>query len=56
MTTWPLIQRNKVEDSQVNIPVETCAESDNEGLSTLAKKVFSLSAGRPRADTVSSSY
>ena len=39
MTTWPLIQRNKVEDSQVTEPVEACAKSDNENLSTLAKKV-----------------
>ncbi|KAI1789708.1 hypothetical protein LXA43DRAFT_892413 [Ganoderma leucocontextum] len=40
MATWPLIQRNKVEDSQVNIPVQTCAEADNEGLSILAKKLL----------------
>ena len=38
--TWPLIQRNKVEDSKINIPVEKCAESDNEALATLAKKLL----------------
>ena len=42
MTTWPLIQRNKVEDSQVTEPVEICAQSDNEGLATLAKQVRAL--------------
>ncbi|OBZ74746.1 Histone-lysine N-methyltransferase, H3 lysine-36 specific [Grifola frondosa] len=32
MMTWPLIQRNKVEDSKINVPVELCAQSENEGL------------------------
>ena len=41
MSTWPLIQRNKVEDSKVNVPVRLCAESDNEGVAALAKKVRS---------------
>ena len=40
MTTWPLIQRNKVEDSKVDVPVQQCAESDHEGLATLAKKLL----------------
>ncbi|KAI0776743.1 hypothetical protein BD413DRAFT_469039 [Trametes elegans] len=40
MATWPLIQRNKVEDSKVNVPVRVCSESDNEALSTLAKKLL----------------
>ncbi|KAI9058826.1 hypothetical protein FKP32DRAFT_1597140 [Trametes sanguinea] len=40
MSTWPLIQRNKVEDSKVNVPVRLCAESDNEALSALARKLL----------------
>ncbi|TBU31316.1 hypothetical protein BD311DRAFT_863539 [Dichomitus squalens] len=40
MSTWPLIQRNKVEDSKINVPVEILAQSDNEGLATLAKKLL----------------
>ena len=39
MSTWPLIQRNKVEDSKINVPVGILAQSDNEGLASLAKKV-----------------
>lgn len=39
MATWPLIQRNKVEDSKVNVPVKLCAESENEVVAELAKKV-----------------
>ena len=39
MLTWPLIQRNKVEDSKVSIPVETFVASENQGLSSLAKQV-----------------
>ncbi|KAH9894001.1 hypothetical protein C8Q73DRAFT_498617 [Cubamyces lactineus] len=41
MSTWPLIQRNKVEDSKVNVPVRLCAESDNEVVSALAKRLLS---------------
>ncbi|CCM05915.1 uncharacterized protein FIBRA_08153 [Fibroporia radiculosa] len=41
MMTWPLIQRNKVEDSKVNIPVQICAQSDNQGLAELAQKLLS---------------
>ncbi|TFK88803.1 hypothetical protein K466DRAFT_585207 [Polyporus arcularius HHB13444] len=41
MMTWPLIQRNKVEDSKVNVPVQKCAESDNEAVAELAKKLLS---------------
>ena len=37
--TWPLIQRNKVEDSKVDVPVKVCAESENEVLAEQAKKV-----------------
>ncbi|KAH9943768.1 hypothetical protein B0H21DRAFT_865088 [Amylocystis lapponica] len=40
MMTWPLIQRNKVEDSKVNIPVKACAESDNVVLAELAQKLL----------------
>ncbi|KAI9454239.1 hypothetical protein BJY52DRAFT_1122891 [Lactarius psammicola] len=29
MSTWPLISRNKVEDSKVCVPVQKCAESEN---------------------------
>lgn len=39
MVTWPLIQRNKVEDSKINEPVEACAESDVPALAEIAKKV-----------------
>ena len=40
MMTWPLIQKNKVEDSKVTVPVQQCTESDNEGLANLAKKLL----------------
>ncbi|KAI0742842.1 hypothetical protein C8Q80DRAFT_1107924 [Daedaleopsis nitida] len=40
MATWPLIQRNKVEDSKVTVPVQQCAECDIEGLAILAKKLL----------------
>jgi len=39
MTSWPLLQRNKVDDSKVTTPVMLCAESENETVKTLAKKV-----------------
>lgn len=39
MSTWPLIQRNKVDDSKVSVPVEVCADSENEVLASSAKKV-----------------
>jgi [histone H3]-lysine36 N-trimethyltransferase len=39
MTSWPLLQRNKVDDSKVTTPVMLCAESENETVQTLAKKV-----------------
>lgn len=41
MSTWPLIQRNKVEDSKVSVPVQACAESQNETIAGLAQKVRS---------------
>ncbi|OJT15697.1 Histone-lysine N-methyltransferase, H3 lysine-36 specific [Trametes pubescens] len=40
MSTWPLIQRNKVEDSKVNVPVKLCTESENETVAELAKKLL----------------
>lgn len=39
MSTWPLIQRNKVEDSKVSVPVQACTKSEDEPLAELAKKV-----------------
>ncbi|RPD63290.1 hypothetical protein L226DRAFT_533149 [Lentinus tigrinus ALCF2SS1-7] len=41
MMTWPLIQRNKVEDSKVNVPVQKCCEANNEALAELARKLLS---------------
>jgi len=40
MMTWPLIQRNKVDDSGVAAPVQACAQSDNEILASVAKKLL----------------
>lgn len=40
MTKWPLIQRNKVEDSKIRVPVQACTESDNEAMKSLALKVI----------------
>ena len=37
--TWPLIQRNKVEDSKVGVPVKACAQSENVVLAEAATKV-----------------
>lgn len=39
MATWPLIKRNKVEDSKVSVPVEACAASEDPDLSALAQQV-----------------
>lgn len=41
MVKWPLIQRNKVDDSKIRVPVQTCAASENEGMKSLAFKVYS---------------
>ena len=35
---WPLLQRNKVEDSKIEEPVKKCAESSNAALKALAQK------------------
>ncbi|KAG6331704.1 hypothetical protein ID866_7384 [Astraeus odoratus] len=40
MTKWPLIQRNKVEDSKIRVPVQVCAESENETMKSLATKLL----------------
>jgi len=45
MVTWPLLNRNKVQDSKVNVPVEVCAGLDNEAVKTKAQKVQSLLVG-----------
>jgi hypothetical protein len=42
MTTWPLISRNKVEDSKVSVPVERCTESENVVLKKAAQDVSPL--------------
>ncbi|KAH9920885.1 SET domain-containing protein [Epithele typhae] len=41
MKTWPLIQRNKVEDSKVTVPVKQCTSSQNEALASLANTLLS---------------
>ena len=42
MVTWPLLNRNKVQDSKVNVPVEVCAGLENETIKTTAQKVPSF--------------
>lgn len=39
MSTWPLLNRNKVQDSKVHVPVEACAAHENEVVKSLAQKV-----------------
>jgi len=39
MTTWPLLNRNKVLDSKVHVPVESFASLENEAVTNLAEKV-----------------
>ncbi len=39
MNTWPLISRNKVEDSKVSVPVQRCTESENLVLKKVAQDV-----------------
>lgn len=39
MKSWPLVNRNKVIDSKVHVPVESCAALENETVKTLAQKV-----------------
>ncbi|KAF9228124.1 hypothetical protein BS17DRAFT_745368 [Gyrodon lividus] len=40
MVKWPLIQRNKVDDSKIRVPVQACAESENETMKSLALKLL----------------
>lgn len=40
MGRWPLIQRNKVDDSKITIPVRVCLESENETMKGLAQKLL----------------
>ncbi|KAA1474184.1 SET domain-containing protein [Dentipellis sp. KUC8613] len=40
MARWPLISRNKVEDSKIAIPVEACTRSDNETLKKAAEELL----------------
>lgn len=48
MITWPLLQRNKVEDSKINIPVQRYAETaEDEKMKGLAQKVCNPPLIRP---------
>lgn len=40
MGTWPLISRNKVEDSKVSVPIQRCTESDNVVLKKAAEDLL----------------
>ncbi|KIJ61209.1 hypothetical protein HYDPIDRAFT_177115 [Hydnomerulius pinastri MD-312] len=40
MVKWPLIQRNKVDDSKIRVPVQACADSENETMKGLAQKLL----------------
>ncbi|KAG9311141.1 hypothetical protein JVU11DRAFT_9056 [Chiua virens] len=40
MVKWPLIQRNKVDDSKIRDPVQICAQSEHEGMRSLALKLL----------------
>lgn len=39
LKNWPLLTKNKVEDSKIEEPVRECVKSDNERLRTLAEEV-----------------
>lgn len=39
MIAWPLLNRNKVEDSKVIVPVQACASLEHEGIVAKAQKV-----------------
>jgi len=41
MLTWPLLHKNKVEDSKVSIPVSLYAQSEDPVVKALAQKVGS---------------
>lgn len=40
MSTWPLITRNKVEDSKVSVPVQRCTDSENVVLKKAAQDLL----------------
>ncbi|EIW76613.1 SET domain-containing protein [Coniophora puteana RWD-64-598 SS2] len=40
MVNWPLIQRNKVDDSKIRIPVQNCLNLENETIKGLAQKLL----------------
>ncbi|CAA7262089.1 unnamed protein product [Cyclocybe aegerita] len=40
MQTWPLQNRNKVQDSKVHVPVEACAALEDEKIKSLAQKLL----------------
>lgn len=40
MTTWPLLNRNKVVDSRVTEPVQSCTELDNDAVKEIAQKLL----------------
>ena len=39
LSTWPLQNRNKVQDSKIEEPIGELAEHEDENVSNLAKKV-----------------
>lgn len=41
MKTWPLLNRNKVQDSKVHVPVEACAALEDEAVKSLSQSVSS---------------
>jgi len=38
MKKWPLVNRNKVLDSKVHVPIESCATLENATVKDLAQK------------------
>lgn len=40
MKHWPLLQRNKIEDSKVHVPIESLAQSEDETINSLAKALL----------------
>ncbi|KAF8154094.1 hypothetical protein B0H34DRAFT_661470 [Crassisporium funariophilum] len=40
MSTWPLLNRNKVQDSKVQGPVEACAVLDNETIKNMSQQLL----------------
>jgi hypothetical protein len=56
MGRWPLIQRNKVDDSKITIPVRVCLESENETMKGLAQKVDNIISTIPKPITILTGY